>query len=89
MARSPLRVGCEKQLLFDDALTARKSGFTTTMNPAIRRPEPVLAPDQPWEIGGICGDSSASIIDDDGTYHLRFVGKGVKLYGFQFVAVAP
>ncbi|MEW6356475.1 MAG: hypothetical protein AB1696_09125 [Planctomycetota bacterium] len=72
MARSPVNVGCEKQLLFDDALTAKKSGFIATMNPALRRPDPVLVPDQPWEIGGICGDSNASIMDDDGTYRLWY-----------------
>lgn len=73
MPQRATNISDRKQLLFDDALVERKSGFTLTMNPATRQVEPVLVPDQPWEIGGICGDSNMSIIEDGGVYRLWYV----------------
>jgi len=73
MKQTILNVGREKVLLFDDALIEEKSGFRLTMNPAVRAEEPVLVPDRPWEIGGICGDSNLSVVDDDGVYRMWYV----------------
>ena len=73
MQRRIFEVGNRKQLLFDDAHVERKNGFALTMNPAVRRVEPVLLPEEAWEIGGICGDSNMSIIDDDGLLRLWYV----------------
>ncbi len=71
--KSPvLNVGSKKILLFDDALTEEKKGFVLTMNPAVRTEEPVIVPDKPWERGGIQGDSSASVVEDDGLYKLWY-----------------
>lgn len=41
-------VGSKKQLLFDEALIASKTGFTTTVNQATRIGQ-VIAADKPWE----------------------------------------
>ena len=67
-----LDVGTRKYLLFDDALTEEKRGFTLTMNPAIRTEEPVIVPDKPWERGGIQGGSSTSVMEDNGLYKLWY-----------------
>ena len=72
MIRTVANVGCRKQLLFDDVLVEKKTGFALTMNPAERMGEPVLVPEMPWEVGGICGDSNLSVIDDDGTYRMWY-----------------
>jgi len=72
MSREPLNIASRKFLLFDDALTERKSGFALTLNPAVRCEGPVIAPDKPWEIGAICGDSNASVVDDGGVYKLWY-----------------
>ena len=73
MARGAAPVGNNKVLLFDDAFTEEERGFTLTMNPAVQQRDPVLICDQPWEVGGLCGDSNASIMDDDGLYRLWYV----------------
>jgi len=67
-----LDVADKKYLLFDDALTTEKRGFTLTMNPPVRTDTPVLLPDQPWEIGGIGGDSMATVMYDQGVYKLWY-----------------
>jgi len=67
-----LDVSTSRHLLFDDALTEEKKGFSLTMNPPTRTEEPVILPDRPWERGGIQGDSSATVIDDDGLYRLWY-----------------
>ncbi|MBM4048249.1 MAG: hypothetical protein FJ279_24360, partial [Planctomycetes bacterium] len=72
MSREPLNVGSRKYLLFDDTLSERKTGFTLTLNPAVRGQGPVIAPDKSWEIGTICGDSNASVVDDGGVYRLWY-----------------
>lgn len=68
-----LDVGKSKQLLFDDALTEEKAGFTLTMNPAIRTDEPVLLADRPWEVEGLHGDSNLTVMEDEGLYNLWYV----------------
>ena len=68
-------IGLKKHLLFDDALVYKKQGFVLNMNPAIRMNEPVLTIDQPWEIGGIAGDSNMTVMDDEGVYKLWYVVK--------------
>jgi len=78
MARAAADVGTGKILLFDDAFTAEKTGFALTLNPAVRTPEPVLVPSEPWEIGGISGDSNASVADDDGVCKLWYVVEYLK-----------
>ena len=70
--QSPLNVGTRKYLLFDDALVDEKEGFTLTMNPGVRSAEPVVIPDRPWERGGIVGDSSAAVVEDEGIYRLWY-----------------
>jgi len=65
-------VGIRKYLLFDDNLIERKTGFTLAMNPALRAEVPVLRAEKPWEIGGLCGDSMASVMDDGGVYKLWY-----------------
>ena len=74
--RKPVALGTGKHLLFDDALTEERRGFRPTMNPAIREPKPVLLPRRPWEAQGISGDSSISVIQEDGLcklwYTVRF-----------------
>jgi len=64
---TPLDVGTNKYLLFDDALTEDKRGFVLTMNPAVRDEEPVVAPDRPWEARGI---SASSVVEARGFYQL-------------------
>ena len=42
------------------------------MNRAIRTEQPVLLPDRPWEAGGIVGDSSVTVMEDEGLYKLWY-----------------
>jgi len=68
-----LALGTRKALLFDDALVAQKAGFALELQPAERVGGPVLRPDQPWEVGGICGDSNVSVVEDGGRYMMWYV----------------
>ena len=66
------RAGMRKVLLFDDAYTEHKHGFVTTINPAERLGGAVLTPDQPWESAGFAGDSSTTILFEDGVYKMWY-----------------
>jgi len=66
-------IGTAKQLLFDDALVARKQGFGLKAGCAVRTGARVLVPDRPWEEGGIIGDSGATVIEDDGVLKLWYM----------------
>jgi hypothetical protein len=70
-AAARLEIGTEKQLLFDDSLFAEKTGFSTTMNPAVRDPQPVLVPEKPWELNRIWWQSTI-VQDPDGTIRLWY-----------------
>jgi len=72
MTRSVISIQNNKVLLFDDAFTAEKRGFSLTLSPPIQLKEPLLVCDRPWEIGGLCGNSNLSIIQEDGTYRLWY-----------------
>ncbi len=73
MADHPFDLADRRHLLFDDHLIADSEGFTVTLNPPARQPEPVLVCDRPWEVGGLLGDSNMSVVDDDGTIRLWYV----------------
>lgn len=65
-------IATDNVLLFDDAYVDDNEGFIFTLNPPVKHPEPVLVPDQPWEIGGLCGDSMSSIIQEDGVIKMWY-----------------
>ncbi len=61
--------GLSKQLLFDDAFIAERSGFAPTMNPAVRNGEPVLAPERPWEKRGCF---APTVLADGDSYRMWY-----------------
>ena len=62
-----------KALFFDDHYIAEKTGFTLRLGSVCRDERPVLTPDQPWENGGIIGDSNCTVIDDNGRLRMWYV----------------
>jgi len=69
---SKKNVSTRKQLLFDDALIKRKSGFRIAMNPANRTGKVVMTGDQPWEQAGIRGDSGITVLEEGGLYKMWY-----------------
>lgn len=62
-----------KKLLFlDDYHVERKKGFSLRLGDVCRDGKPVLIPDQPWEAGGIIGDSNCTVIDDNGRLRMWY-----------------
>ena len=45
----PLSVGSQKQLFIDHKFIAAKEDITLAVNPPVKRPEPVLKSDKPWD----------------------------------------
>ena len=68
--RPPLDIGSRKQLLFDDALTASKIGFVTTMNPATRMNEPIIVTEKAWEEARFA--QGPSVVEDEGMYKIWY-----------------
>ena len=68
--RPPLDIGSRKQLLFDDALTASKIGFVTTMNPATRMNKPIMVTEKAWEEARFV--QGPSVVEDEGMYKMWY-----------------
>lgn len=61
-----------KILFLDDHHVERKTGFNLRLGDVYRDEHPVLVPDQPWEVGGIIGDSNCTVIDDNGLLRMWY-----------------
>jgi len=58
------------QLLFDEYFLERAEGVRLCMNAPVQHPEPVLAPDRPWEALGIAGYNT--VLREDGRFRLWY-----------------
>ena len=54
MQNTPLELGTDRQLLFDQLFFDEKRGVNLEVCPPRQEFTPVLQPDQPWENRGVC-----------------------------------
>ncbi len=74
----PMDLGTQKWLLYDDYLFAQKSGFETTPMEAVRDPQPVLAPEMPWEQGTVWWHNTV-LVDDAGVIRLYYCAQSADM----------
>ena len=64
-------VGTRRQLFVDERFIERSEGVRLRMNPPVQHPDPVLAPDRPWESFGI-GAYNTAMLEPDGRFRLWY-----------------
>ncbi len=71
MTSTPLDIGSERQLLFDDRYFEKARGIVRRMNPPSQDDSPVFTPGRPWESMGFAGYNTVRR-EEDGTFRLWY-----------------
>ena len=81
-ADGPYRVAPgQPQLFVDDALVARKSGVVRRTHACAKLPEPVLAPEKPWEAHRIYVYGTVMREPESGRFRMWYISCGIALKG--------
>ena len=67
---TPLQLGSQKQLLFDDLYLQKSQGIVLRMNAPYQDPQPVLVADKPWEELGI--GAYNTVMWDNGKFRMWY-----------------